>query len=113
MLCMAMKSSLIYIDSSNHTPVEHGNVISIKPDGTHVKTVNEDKNIMSACIIMKQNDIGCIIVDTMKGDGEPVGMITERDVSKFIPLDKEQNSYSDLLDALSLSLKDLNNDWIE
>lgn len=83
----------------------------------NVKTVNEDKNIMSACRIMKQYDIGCIIVDTMKGDGEPVGMITERDVvrilSKFIPLDKEQNSYSDLLDALSLSLKDLNNHWIK
>ena len=55
----------------------------------NVKTVNEDKNIMSACRLMQQNDIGCIIVVTMKGDGEPVGMITERDVvrilSKFNP----------------------------
>lgn len=54
-----------------------------------VKTVNEDKNIMSACRIMHENSIGCVIVVTMKGDGEPVGMITERDVvrilSKFNP----------------------------
>jgi CBS domain-containing protein len=54
-----------------------------------VKTVNEDKNIMSACRIMHVNGIGCVIVVTMKGDGKPVGMITERDVvrilSKFNP----------------------------
>jgi CBS domain-containing protein len=54
-----------------------------------VKTVNEDKNIMSACGVMQRNTIGCVIVVTMKGDGSPVGIITEHDVvrilSKFNP----------------------------
>lgn len=55
----------------------------------NVKTVNEDKNIMSACRVMNENKIGCVIVVTVTGDGSPVGMITERDVvgilSKFNP----------------------------
>ena len=54
-----------------------------------VKTVNEDKNIMSACRVMQENHIGCVIVVTIAGDGTPVGIITERDVvrilSKFNP----------------------------
>ena len=54
-----------------------------------VKTVNEDKNIMSACRVMQENNIGCVIVVTIAGDGNPVGIITERDVvrilSKFNP----------------------------
>lgn len=54
-----------------------------------VKTVNEDKNIMSACKVMQDNNIGCVIVVTIAGDGTPVGIITERDVvrilSKFNP----------------------------
>lgn len=54
-----------------------------------VKTVNEDKNIMSACRVMQENNIGCVIVVTIAGDGTPVGIITERDVvrilSKFNP----------------------------
>ena len=54
-----------------------------------VKTVNEDKNIMSACRVMQENNIGCVIVVTIAGDGYPVGIITERDVvrilSKFNP----------------------------
>ena len=54
-----------------------------------VKTVNEDKNIMSACKVMQENNIGCVIVVTIAGDGTPAGIITERDVvrilSKFNP----------------------------
>ena len=34
-----------------------------------VKTVNEDKNIMSACRVMQENNIGCVIVVTIAGDG--------------------------------------------
>jgi CBS domain-containing protein len=51
---------------------------------SNVKTVNEDKNIMSACKIMQKNNIGCVIVVTMAGDGTPVGVITEKDVVKIL-----------------------------
>jgi CBS domain-containing protein len=51
---------------------------------TDVKTVNEDKNIMSACKVMYKNKIGCVIVVTIKGDGTPVGIITERDVVRIL-----------------------------
>lgn len=49
-----------------------------------VQTVNEDKNIMSACRIMHKNDIGCVIVVTIAGDGSPVGIITELDVVRIL-----------------------------
>ena len=49
-----------------------------------VKTVNEDKNIMSACRVMQKNNIGCVIVVTISGDGTPVGIITERDVVRIL-----------------------------
>ena len=56
---------------------------------SNVKTVNEDKNIMSACKVMHENNIGCVIVVTVARDGTPVGIITERDavriLSKFNP----------------------------
>ena len=43
---------------------------------SNVKTVNEDKNIMSARKVMHENNIGCIIVVTIVGDETPVGIIT-------------------------------------
>lgn len=49
-----------------------------------VKTVNEDKNITSACKVMHKNNIGCVIVVTIAGDGTPVGIITERDVVRIL-----------------------------
>jgi CBS domain-containing protein len=63
------------------------NLKSISVSGvmnTNVKTVNEDKNIMSACKVMQKNNIGCVIVVTIAGDGTPVGIITERDVVKVL-----------------------------
>lgn len=51
---------------------------------SNVKTVNEDKNIMSACKVMHENNIGCVIVVTIAGDETPVGIITERDVVKIL-----------------------------
>jgi predicted transcriptional regulator len=38
-----------------------------------IKTVNEDKNIMSACKVMWDNNIGCVIVVTIAGNGTTVG----------------------------------------
>jgi CBS domain-containing protein len=49
-----------------------------------VKTVNEDKNIMSACKTMHKNKIGCVIIVTIAGDETPVGIITERDVMRIL-----------------------------
>lgn len=49
-----------------------------------VKTVNEDKNVMSACKIMHKNKIGCVIIVTIAGDGTPVGIITERDIVRIL-----------------------------
>lgn len=49
-----------------------------------VKTVNEDKNVMSACKIMHKNKIGCVIVVTIAGDETPVGIITEVDVVRIL-----------------------------
>lgn len=48
-----------------------------------VKTDTEDQNVMSACKIMNDNKIGCVII---KGPqtGKPVGIITERDVVRIL-----------------------------
>lgn len=51
---------------------------------SNVKTVNEDKNIVSACKVMHKNNIGCVIVVTIAGDGTPVGIITEKDVVRIL-----------------------------
>ncbi len=49
-----------------------------------VKTVNEDKNIMSACKTMHKNKIGCVIIVTIAGDETPIAIITERDVVRIL-----------------------------
>jgi CBS domain-containing protein len=49
-----------------------------------VKTDTEDQNIMSACKIMHDNKIGCVIIVGLEGIGEPVGIITERDVVRIL-----------------------------
>ena len=46
-----------------------------------VKTEKEDQNVLTACRIMYENNIGCIII--VKSDNnntKPVGIITERDI---------------------------------
>ena len=45
-----------------------------------VLTDTEDQNIMSACKIMHDNKIGCVIIVGVEEPGKPVGIITERDV---------------------------------
>lgn len=52
---------------------------------TEVKTENENKNVMTVCEVMNENDIGCVVV--VKGQDKnkiPVGMITERDIVRAI-----------------------------
>lgn len=48
-----------------------------------VKTVTEDQNVMSACKIMHDNKIGCVII-IGRETGKPVGIITERDVVRIL-----------------------------
>src|SRR6478672_3642665 len=48
-----------------------------------VKTDKEDHNIVDACKIMHDNDIGCVIVVGLETK-KPVGIITERDVVRIL-----------------------------
>lgn len=45
-----------------------------------VITGTKDQNIMNACKIMRDNNIGCIIIIDLGNRDEPIGIITERDV---------------------------------
>jgi CBS domain-containing protein len=50
-----------------------------------VKTENENQNIMSACKVMRDNDIGCVVVVNIQDKEEtPVGIITERDIIRIL-----------------------------
>ena len=53
----------------------------INPD---VKTDTEDQNIMNACKIMHDNNIGCVIIVGLGEIKKPVGIITERDVVRIL-----------------------------
>ena len=56
---------------------------------TKVHTDTEEQNIMSACRIMSENNIGSVIIVKLTGKKDPVGIITERDIvhilGKFEP----------------------------
>jgi len=56
---------------------------------SNVLTDTEEQNIMSACRIMYENNIGCVVIVKLTGSKEPVGIITERDIvcilGKFDP----------------------------
>jgi len=49
----------------------------------------EEQNIMSACRIMSENKIGCVVIVKLTGKKNPMGIITERDIvcifGKFDP----------------------------
>jgi len=50
-----------------------------------VKTESENQNIMSACKVMRDNDIGCVVVVNIQDKEEtPVGIITERDIIRIL-----------------------------
>jgi CBS domain-containing protein len=51
-----------------------------------VKTEKEDENVVTACRIMRENDIGSIIIVRKddKNNTKPVGIITERDVVRLL-----------------------------
>jgi predicted transcriptional regulator len=50
-----------------------------------VKTENENQNVMAACKVMRENNIGCvIIVRNENNDKSPIGVITERDIVNIL-----------------------------
>ena len=49
-----------------------------------VQTDFEDQNIMSACNIMYENNIGSVIIVTHNKTRGPLGIITERDVVRIL-----------------------------
>jgi CBS domain-containing protein len=51
-----------------------------------VKTEKEDQNLITACRIMHENKIGCVVI-VSKSDSnseKPIGIITERDVVRLL-----------------------------
>lgn len=52
---------------------------------THiVKTETEDQNILAACKVMNDNNIGCVIIVKVENKKLPVGIITERDILRIL-----------------------------
>ncbi len=53
---------------------------------THdVKTENEDQNIMAACKVMNDNNIGCVIIVKIQNKEKlPVGIIYRRDILRIL-----------------------------
>jgi CBS domain-containing protein len=47
-----------------------------------VETEREDQNVLTACRIMHENNIGSVII--LKKDDKPIGIITERDVVRLL-----------------------------
>jgi predicted transcriptional regulator len=51
----------------------------------NVKTENENQNIMAACKVMRENNIGCVVIVRNENNAKsPVGVITERDIVNIL-----------------------------
>jgi CBS domain-containing protein len=53
-----------------------------------VKTEKEDQNVITACRIMHENNIGCVVIVSQSDSNseKPIGIITERDVVRLLGL---------------------------
>jgi CBS domain-containing protein len=51
-----------------------------------VKMEKEDQNVITACRIMHENNIGCVVIFSMNdvNSEKPIGIITERDVVRLL-----------------------------
>jgi predicted transcriptional regulator len=50
-----------------------------------VKTESENQNILAASKVMRDNDIGCVVVvKVQEKEKTPVGIITERDILRIL-----------------------------
>ena len=71
-----------------------------------VKTEKEDQNVVTACRIMHENDIGSIIIVKMddKNNAEPIGIITERDIVRLLGSLNPSSLQTPLRDIMSKPL---------
>jgi CBS domain-containing protein len=49
-----------------------------------VKTEKEDQNVLAACKIMHEKNIGSVIIVKKDPNNEPIGIITERDIVRLL-----------------------------
>ena len=88
MQCNAQHSNISYtITSIRHlenrlNSLETVSVFSIMT--RDVKTEKEDQNVLTACKIMYENNIGCIVIVKNYNNTKPVGIITERDIIRML-----------------------------
>ena len=71
-----------------------------------VKTEKEDQNVLTACRIMYENNIGCIIIVNQSDNNKikPVGIITERDIVRMLGSLKPSLLQTPLRDIMSKPL---------
>jgi CBS domain-containing protein len=71
-----------------------------------VKTEKEDQNVLTACRIMYENNIGCIIIVNQSDNNntKPVGIITERDIVRILGSLKPSLLQTPLRDIMSKPL---------
>jgi CBS domain-containing protein len=51
-----------------------------------LKTEKDDQNVLTACRIMYENNIGCVIIVNQSDNNntKPVGIVTERDIVRTL-----------------------------
>ena len=69
-----------------------------------VKTEKEDQNVLTACKIMYENNIGCIVIVKSDNNTKPVGIITERDIVRMLGSLKPSLLQTPLRDIMSKPL---------
>ena len=70
----------------------------------NVRTEKEDQNVITACRIMYENNIGSIIIVKKDDNIKPVGIITERDVVRLLGSLKPDLLQTPLRDIMSRPL---------
>jgi CBS domain-containing protein len=89
MQCIAIKTiisnTIVFFNWLNKMSIESIPVSSFMT--RNVKTETEDQNIQTVCKIMNENNIGSVIViKSIDGNNQAVGIITERDVVRILGL---------------------------
>jgi len=71
-----------------------------------VKIEKEDQNVLRACRIMYENNIGCVIIVNQSDNNKtkPVGIITERDIVRILGSLKPSLLQTRLRDVMSKPL---------
>ncbi len=67
----------------------------------NVKTVNIEDTVLEAAEIMNRHEIGCVVV---KNNGNPVGILTERDILKRVVFKKRDPAITKTHEVMSKPL---------